>query len=487
MPDFHAGDRVGPYVILGLAGCGGMAEVYKAEQPQLKRHVALKVIPTRLRDESLAGLFARELEISGRLSHPGIARAYDAGESDGRPYLVCEFIDGQTLSELVAKGGALSSVAAVDYTLQAARALQYIHAHGIVHRDVKPGNLMLDRAETVRFVDMGLALEAGPDDLLAFDNARLDCDWDGQEIVVRSGAPDLDQCASAFCELRSLSPPTDEHLSALTLLVGTAMYMSPEQTLSPRVDRRADIYSLGCTLYYLLAGKSIVTHGTDAAGPTLQEILLAHRRGRLPSLKDSVPDVPPALEAIFRRMVARLPQDRYQSAAELIPDLEAVVNSLRQARAVFLSYRRDDAMDATFRLFENLSDRLGANAVFMDIDGIPLGADFKRYLDDAVGGCRVFLAVIGDHWASATDGRGKRRLDMQGDFVRLEIRAALDLGKPVIPILVGRAKMPEEDALPADIRGLAYRQAAELRAGPSYREQMNRLVSVLQQILEGRK
>jgi hypothetical protein len=119
----------------------------------------------------------------------------------------------------------------------------------------------------------------------------------------------------------------------------------------------------------------------------------------------------------------------------------------------------------------------------MDWDGIPAGADFALFLTEALGGCQVLLAVIGDHWIGCRDERGERRLDQAADFVRLEIRTALELNKPVVPVLVGRAAMPPADALPLDIRALAFRQAAELRAGPNYWGQLNRLVAVLGRIL----
>jgi hypothetical protein len=182
-------------------------------------------------------------------------------------------------------------------------------------------------------------------------------------------------------------------------------------------------------------------------------------------------------------MTALLPDDRYQSAADLIADLEAIVVSLRQVRSVFLSYRRDDSLDATHRLYETLSDRLGAGVVLMDLDGIPPGADFQHFINAAVSGCQIFLVIIGNHWANALDEQGSRRLDQPNDFVRLEIRIALQLNKRVIPVLVGRAAMPTEDMLPVDIRALAFRQAVELRPGPAYQDQMAKLVALLEQSL----
>jgi serine/threonine protein kinase len=462
-----------------------MAEVYRALQPLMKREVALKVVPSTIRARIMTALFAREVEVSARLSHSGIARAYDAGEADGRRYLVCEYVDGQTLHEIVARDGLLTPLRAVDYTLQAARALLHAHDHGVVHRDDKPANLLLDQFDAVRLIDFGLAWDIKG--LLSFDPRKLESKRYTKQALARYGEPTLELNASIYLDISDLCFPHDPDLSRFSMLVGTPMYMSPEQTISARVDRRSDIYSLGCTLYYLLTGLPIFSSEPSRGSepPSLADVLLSHRRGLLPAPREKAPGVPPVLEAVFRRMVARLPDDRYPSASELIADLEAVNGFLRRARAVFISYRRDDSLDATFRLYEALCERLGTGAVLMDIDGIPPGTDFQRYLDEAVGGCRVLLAVIGDHWARARDERGDRRLDQPLDFVRLEIRTALELNKSVVPVLVGRAAMPPAEVLPEDIQALAFRQAAELRAGPSYRQQLNALVGVLEQILSG--
>src|SRR5262249_40520747 len=142
-------------------------------------------------------------------------------------------------------------------------------------------------------------------------------------LTVRHGEPDLDAWASIFL-LHDSGIPKDPELSRDSLLVGTPMYMSPEQTLGPQVDRRSDIYSLGCTLHYVLAGRPVYPRDT------IGKVLLAHRRGHLPSLRKANPAVPAAVDELFQRMAARLPDERYQSAAGLITDLERVIATLRQ-------------------------------------------------------------------------------------------------------------------------------------------------------------
>jgi serine/threonine protein kinase len=475
MPEFSPGDQVGPYIILELIGKGGMAEIYKAMQPRMKREVALKVTPDRLRSCRMQEFFAREVEVSARLSHPGIAQAFDAGEVDGHEYLVCEFIEGETLQAVVARDGPLDPRRAVDYVLQAAKALCHAHARGVVHRDIKPSNLMVDRSDATRLIDFGLAWDC--DHLVPFDPRDLEGNRIADELSAREGEPDLDSCASIFILVDRPTSANDADQTQDSVLVGTPMYMSPEQTLCRQVDRRSDIYSLGCTLYYLLTGRPVWPAGT------MEVVLQAHRRGGLPSLREGGTAIPPALEAAFRRMTARSPDDRYQSAEELIAELEEVKEILREVRPVFLCYRREDTLDATHRLFEALTDRLGQRRVLMDLDSIAPGADFSRFLKEALGGCEVLVAMIGDHWIDCRDERGGRRLDHQNDFVRLEIRTALELNKLVVPVLVGRAAMPPVDVLPADIRALAFRHAAELRSGPSYRQQLDKLVGVLERIL----
>jgi eukaryotic-like serine/threonine-protein kinase len=298
----------------------------------MNREVALKVTPTRFRNRTMTALFAREVEVSARLSHTGIARAYDAGDTDGRQYLVCEYIDGHTLHEVVARDGPLHHRQAVDYTLQAAQALRHAHDRGVVHRDVKPANLMLDRSAAVRLIDFGLAWDI--DHLLPFDPSRLDIERLEEQFTVRDGEPDLDSWASICLPICRVSKSdNDPNLTQDGLLVGTPMYMSPEQTLGPRVDRRSDIDSLGCTLHYVLTGRPVYPEATIGA------VLLAHRRGDLPSLREGDAGIAPAVETLFQRMAARLPDDRYQSAADLITDFEGVNAILRQVRSVFLCYR----------------------------------------------------------------------------------------------------------------------------------------------------
>ncbi|MCS7237262.1 MAG: serine/threonine protein kinase [Thermoguttaceae bacterium] len=271
---------LGNYVILDKLGEGGMGQVYKARHRRMGRIVALKVLPPWATDSPAAvQRFQREVEAAAKLVHPNVVTAYDANEANNVHFLVMEFVDGQDLASLVDKSGPLSVAQAVDFILQAARGLQYAHAQGIVHRDIKPSNLLLSREGVVKILDLGL---------VRFEHAPSEGET---------------------------SPP--DGLTKTGQIMGTVDFMAPEQSIdAKRADHRADIYSLGCTLYYLLTGKPVYP------GETLVEKILAHRQKPVPSLQSERPDVPPALDAIFKKMVAKRPESRYQSMAEVIRDLE---------------------------------------------------------------------------------------------------------------------------------------------------------------------
>jgi serine/threonine-protein kinase len=281
--------RIGNYEILDRLGAGGMGTVYKARHRRMKRVVALKVLS---RDVAGAGKFAdrfqREVETIARLSHPNIVMAFDADEGETGPFLVMEFVNGRDLASEVEKGGPLTVAEAVDRILQAARGLEYAHAQGIVHRDIKPGNLLRDADGVVKVADLGLA---------------------------RLNAPDG-------------GPGGSTSLTQAGMVVGTADYMSPEQAVdSGEVDHRADIYSLGCTLHFLLTGRP------PYQAASIMAILLKHRDAPIPELSASRPDIPPELETIFQRMVAKAPEDRYQTMTVVVKALEQVQSILNPVEA----------------------------------------------------------------------------------------------------------------------------------------------------------
>lgn len=268
--------KLGNYDLLAKLGAGGMGTVFKARHRRMKREVAIKVLAAHLcSDSGFVQRFQREVETVARLGHPNVVMAYDADEAEMGHFLVMEFVNGRDLASEVEKAGTLSIPRAVDYTVQAARGLAYAHTQGIVHRDVKPHNLLLDQTGTVKLTDLGLA--------------RLN-------TAATAGKGGLTQAGG---------------------ILGTVDYMAPEQAVdSAAIDARADIYGLGCTLYFLLAGTPPYT------GQTLVSVLLKHRDAAVPLLRRVRPDVPAELEAVCARMMAKGVADRYQTMSEVIAALE---------------------------------------------------------------------------------------------------------------------------------------------------------------------
>lgn len=272
---------LGNYEVLDKLGEGGMGIVFKARHRRMKRIVALKVLPPDLmRSEAAIGRFHREVEAAGKLTHPNIAAAYDADEADDIHFLVMEFVDGPNLSAYVKQHGPLSIPAAAALIFQAAKGLAHAHEKGVVHRDIKPGNLLVDREGALKILDMGLAqLKA-----------------EATEATVEA------------------------ELTQSGRVMGTVDYMSPEQALdAKRVDQRADIYSLGCTLFYLVAGKPISPEGT------LTNKLLWHQKEPPPPLASVTDEVPEALERLYQEMVAKAPEDRPANARAVVERLGPIL------------------------------------------------------------------------------------------------------------------------------------------------------------------
>lgn len=275
----HKGFFLGRYRLLKLLGKGGMSSVYLAEHVLMRRQCAIKVLPTkRVNDTSYLGRFHREAQAVASLDHPNIIKAYDVDKESEKDteihFLVMEFVDGRSLQEIVQQDGPLDFQTAADFIRQSANGLAHAHEAGMVHRDIKPGNLLLDRNQVVKLLDMGLA--------------RFFNDADEESLTVAH----------------------DEKV------LGTADYLAPEQALdSHSVDARADIYSLGCTFYFLLTGHPPFTEGT------LAQRLMSHQTRQPPPVTDDRPDMPRDLEAILTKMMAKKRENRYQKAAEVVEAL----------------------------------------------------------------------------------------------------------------------------------------------------------------------
>ncbi len=277
---------IGNYIVQEKIGQGGMGRVYKARHRRMDRVVALKLLPFDARESPDDVVrFEREIRAAARLSHRNIVTAHDADEANGRYHLVMEYVDGPDLLTLVKEQGPLSIEKALDYVLQAADGLAYAHSQKIIHLDVKPANLLLDPSGTIKILDMGLARI---DDLISND------DTVPPETLIQNGK-----------------------------VMGTVDYVPPERSTSPEaVDHRADIYSLGCTLYHLLTGRP------PFSGSTILKRIRAHQVKPIPSLRERREDVSPELDAVYQRMLAKDPNDRYPSMEEVIVRLKVCLDSL---------------------------------------------------------------------------------------------------------------------------------------------------------------
>jgi eukaryotic-like serine/threonine-protein kinase len=261
----------GRYRIVRKLGSGGMADVYLAEDEELGRRVAIKILNDRhANDEQFVERFRREAKNAAGLSHPNIVSIYDRGEAEGTYYIAMEYLDGRSLKELVVARGPLPIADTIAFTRQVLGALRFAHRKGVVHRDIKPHNVMADADGRLKVTDFGIA---------------------------RAGASQMTEAGS---------------------IIGTAQYLSPEQARGAAVDQRSDLYSVGVVLYEMLTGT------VPFNGETPVEIAMRHLSDtpQPPSIKR--PEIPPDLDMVVLRSLAKNPEDRFQTAEEMDAELERV-------------------------------------------------------------------------------------------------------------------------------------------------------------------
>lgn len=274
------GKTVGVYKILGPLGRGGMGVVYKAQDITLGRFAALKFLPEEMAaTPQTVARFIREARAAASLNHPNIVTIYGTGQHESGYYFAMEYVEGQSLGAMMKAHGRLEERQVVEVMRQTAAALMELHAHQIIHRDIKPDNIMVDRTGRVRVMDFGLA-------------------WAGAEHT---------------------------RLTSTGTTMGTPQYMSPEQWMDSRVDERSDVYSLGVVFFELLAGQAPFVANTPVA--LMRKIV----EGPTPALKDSGVSVSGGVAEIVERMIAKKPEDRFQSAAELRQKLDHYLEQLAQA------------------------------------------------------------------------------------------------------------------------------------------------------------
>ncbi len=306
----------GEYVVTDKIGAGGMGLVLKARHRRMDRDVAVKVLPAKaMKDDAAEARFYQEVKAAAKLIHTNIVVAFEAGENEGLHYLIMEYVDGRDLAAIVHEHGPLPVEEAVECVRQAAQGLQYAHDKGIVHRDIKPGNLLLAKDGTVKILDMGLA--------------RLN--------------------VGGLGEGEEKQP---EQLTQSGQIMGTVDYMAPEQAEDTRTaDHRADIYALGCTLFRLVTGEPVYQRDT------IMQKLLAHREDVIPSMLEYRHDVPARLVGIFQRMVAKNPDERYQSMTEVIAALDTAFIPSPQAAKPAPKKAESSSSMALTEFFQHIGDQ----------------------------------------------------------------------------------------------------------------------------------
>ncbi|MBM3891717.1 MAG: serine/threonine protein kinase, partial [Verrucomicrobia bacterium] len=283
------GKTLGGYAVLELLGAGGMGAVFKARQPVLDRIVALKVIaPQVAQDAAYVTRFHQEAKAAARLNHPNVVAVYQAGEDQGVHFLVEEFVEGESLHDRLAREGRMDPQEALAVCVFVAEGLKHAWDEArIIHRDIKPGNILLSTKGSVKVGDLGLAKSVGPE---------------ASAALTQSGAT-----------------------------VGTPFYMSPEQAQAEKeLDFRADIYSLGCTLYHMLSGKKPYESGADQSP---MSVIIKQATAPPPMILQVLPACPGPVVNLLAKMLAKQPAARHQSYDELINDLRRVHDLLGQPRA----------------------------------------------------------------------------------------------------------------------------------------------------------
>jgi serine/threonine-protein kinase len=269
------------YELEELVGRGGMSSVYRARDRLLERTVAIKLLHEHYSlDEDYVERFRREARAAAKLSHPNIVTVIDRGEADGRQFIVFEYVDGQNLKQLIERQGRLPVRTALELAIEVGRALAFAHEHGLVHRDVKPQNVLLGDGD-VKVTDFGIA----------------------RSLDVKSG------------------------LTQTGTVLGTSEYVAPEQASGRPVDALSDVYSLGVVVYELLAGKP------PYGGESFVAVAMRHVQDPVPSIAEARPDVPLRMDAALRTAMAKDPRERFPSMIEFVRELEACLDTLGEPDA----------------------------------------------------------------------------------------------------------------------------------------------------------
>jgi len=401
-PEAHV-RQVGRYRIESRLGRGGMATVYRAHDPSIGRDVAIKFLHASLcEDDDCRMRFLREARAAGGLSHPNIVIVHDVGEIENRPYMAMELIEGASLADTLDKQKSMSVRDAVIITLQLARALEYAHARGIVHRDIKPGNIMLLRdGQTIKVTDFGIA--------------HMD---DG----------------------------TGEQRTQVGTVMGTPQYMSPEQTRGERLDGRSDLFSAGVVLYQMLAGER------PFRGDSMVAVATRIATEDPPPVTQKRPDVPASLRRIVDRCLAKPPAQRYQSGKELsdalvkvLAELDETARESDKTRIIPLRVKWAVTMGLIVAVVMGITATVITQRQYaaMMAQVSDYGASLARFI-----AAQNATAALGEEWetvevavAEIMKTRNFERITVidRGGTVRAASQGAL-VGKPYQPPLGGEAR-----------------------------------------------
>jgi len=394
----------GEYVVLEKVGSGGMGQVFKARHRPTGKLVAVKVLSAdAVKNRRLIERFKKEARAVARLKHPNIVRAYEAGKINRIRYLVMEFVEGENMLVRVKRKGPLPVDECIRSVLEAARGLDYAHQKGVIHRDIKPSNLLRDKSTArVKVLDMGLA--------------RVD-------------EPDED-------EIRLTMPGQ---------MLGTARFMSPEQVEDARkADVRSDIYSLGCTLYFLLRSKA------PYSGETVAHTLMAHVSAPIPNLCKKRPDAPAWLGNVFQKMLAKKPRDRFQTMGELV---ETIQHHLGEDLTKHDSSEDSpESEDELARLIAKRGDEGESLEELFSEDEAAAGADAEEFADpDAPAGAHLVGAThkVDDDAGASTFGKREEPVDLEEedvDFAGVDGDGDADESQKMQPIAPSGAEMASVQA-----------------------------------------
>lgn len=486
------------YQLHELIGTGGMSSVYHAYQPKLRRSVAVKVLSPELAQEaSYFDRFYLEASMVANLQHSHIIPIFDYGVVKDTSYFVMPFLTGRTLLDRIQRkptsvGRLVELKDIARFLRQVGGALHYAHRMGIVHRDIKPSNIIFDEHGVPFLSDFGVA---------------------------------------------SLIGASVRGFGSEGIIMGTFAYLAPEIWEGGAPSPAVDQYALGLVVYSLITGHPAFSVESDS----LSDLVAKHMREMPIPLHYLRREASPLVSQVVERAIAKAPGQRFedvlgfvdafekavdagvsekkplitlenhQHRGELLgsrkergdeqsasPDWSSMPTAIGVRRRItrtsladsgmrseknFVSYRSADSADITGRIYDRLVSHFGKDMIFRDLDSVPLGTNFKNYLESVVSQCVVELVVLGKTWLDVVDDLNQRQLDNPDDFIWVEIEAALRMDIPVIPLLVHGALIPRRDQLPPSLGELVYCNGISVRPDPDFDNDMARLIKELEGLL----